>query len=144
MDGGIELDDDPARIDVDAVHRFLSTESYWARGRSRATVEALVRSASRVVGVYDAGELIGFARTVSDGLSFGWLADLYVLAAYRGRGIGLELVREAVVRSPLKPRRWFLGTADAHGLYAKVGFGPPSERIMELVVADAAEPFRSP
>jgi len=144
LPGGIELDDDRLRIDIDAVYRFLSRESYWARGRSRETVERLVREATRVVGAYDGDRQIGFTRTVSDRLSFAWLADVYVLDEYRGRGIGLELVRETVERSPFRPRRWFLGTADAHGLYAKVGFARPSERIMELVVPDATEPFRDP
>jgi len=55
LPGGIELDDDPARVDVDEVHRFLAFESYWARGRPRETVERLVRSADRVVGLYDGG-----------------------------------------------------------------------------------------
>jgi GNAT superfamily N-acetyltransferase len=144
LPGGVDLDDDPSRIDIDAVHRFLSEQSYWARGRSRETVAALVRGATRVVGAYDDARQVGFTRTVSDRVSFAWLADVYVLPEYRGRGIGLELVRETVDRSPFRPRRWFLGTADAHGLYAKLGFGRPSERIMELVVPDATEPFRDP
>jgi GNAT superfamily N-acetyltransferase len=144
LPGGVDLDDDPSRIVIDAVHRFLSEQSYWARGRSRETVAALVRGATRVVGAYDGARQVGFTRTVSDRVSFAWLADVYVLPEYRGRGIGLELVRETVDRSPFRPRRWFLGTADAHGLYAKLGFGRPSERIMELVVPDATEPFRDP
>src|SRR3954467_2290618 len=93
---GIELDDDPGRVDVDAVHAFLSNDAYWAKGRPRDTVERLVREASRVVGRYDDDRLIGFTRTVSDGSSFAYLADVYVLPAYRGRGLGLELVRETV------------------------------------------------
>jgi GNAT superfamily N-acetyltransferase len=141
LPGGFEADDDPSRIDVDVVHAFLSEHSYWARGRSRETVERLVREATRVVGIYDAGgALIGFSRTVSDGVSFAWLADVFVLPAYRGRGLGVELIRETVVNAPMKPRRWILGTLDAHGLYAKFGFGAPSERMMTYEVPDAAEP----
>ena len=131
LPGGFELDDDPARVDVDEVHRFLASDSYWARGRSRETVERLVRTADRVVGVYDGERQIGFARAVSDGVAFAYLADVYVLAAYRGRGLGVELVREIVENGPYADCKWLLHTGDAHGLYRKLGFGPPSERLME-------------
>jgi GNAT superfamily N-acetyltransferase len=129
--GGFELDDDRARVDVDAVHRFLSEEAYWARGRSRETVERLIREASRVVGIYRDGTQVGFARAFTDGVSIAYLADVYVLPEFRGRGLGVELVREIVEGSPFADRKWLLHTADAHGLYARFGFGPPSERVLE-------------
>ena len=129
--GGYELDDDVARVDVEAVHRYLSEESYWARGRSRDIVDDLVRSATRVVGLYRDGEQVGFARIVSDRHVVAYLADVYVLPEHRGRGFGVELVREAVERSPFTPRRWFLNTADAQGLYEQFGFGLPSVEVME-------------
>ena len=129
-----ELDDDPERIDVDSVHRFLAEDSYWARGRSRETVERLVREASRVVGLYHDRRQIGFCRAVSDGVVFAYLADVYVLPEYRGRGLGVELVREMVERGPYAGvRKWLLHTADAHGLYEKLGFGRPREITMERV-----------
>ena len=131
LEGGFELDDDAARIDVDAVHGYLSREAYWAIGRTRETVERLVREASRVVGLYHGERQIGFARTVSDGQSFAYLADVYVLPEFRARGLGLELVREAIDRGPYAERRWLLHTEDAHRLYEKLGFGPPSDRLME-------------
>ena len=131
LPGGLELDDDPTRVDVEEVHRFLSTESYWARGRSRDTVERLVREADRLVGLYDGERQIGFARVVSDGVAFAYLADVYVLPAYRGRGLGIELVRETVEEGPYLGCKWLLHTSDAHGLYRKLGFGAPSERLME-------------
>ena len=132
---GFELDDDRRRIDVDAVHRFLATDSYWARGRSRETVERLVREASRVVGLYHQGRQIGFCRALSDGLVFAYLADVYVLPEFRGRGLGIELVREMVERGPYaEVRKWLLHTADAHGLYEKLGFGPPRGITMERVL----------
>jgi len=131
LPGGVELDDDPRRIDVDEVHRFLATEAYWALGRPRETVERLVREASRVVGVYADGRQVGFARAVTDGVSFVYLADVYVLPELRGRGLGVELVREMVENGPYADRKWLLHTADAHGLYRRFGFGPPSERVME-------------
>jgi ribosomal protein S18 acetylase RimI-like enzyme len=131
LDGGFELDDDRHRVDVDALHAFLSEHAYWARGRPRGTVERLVGEASRVVGLYEGARLIGFARTVSDGQSFAYLADVYVLPEYRGRGLGVELVREAVENGPFADRRWLLHTEDAHALYEKLGFGKPGDKLME-------------
>jgi GNAT superfamily N-acetyltransferase len=131
LPGGVEIDDDPGRIDVAAVHRYLAGESYWASGRSFETVERLVREASRVVGLYHDGALVGFARAVSDGVAVAYLADVYVLPGYRGQGLGEELVREIVEHGELANVRWLLHTRDAHALYAKVGFGRPSERLME-------------
>jgi GNAT superfamily N-acetyltransferase len=131
LPGGFEVDDDRGRIDVDAVHDFVSNHSYWAPGRPRDEQERLVREAQRVVGVYDEDRQIGFARAVSDGASVTYLADVYVLPEYRGRGLGVELVREMVENGPYADKRWMLHTADAHALYAKFGFGPPSERVME-------------
>ena len=128
---GFELDDDPARIDLDAVHRFLSEESYWAKSRPRPVVEELVRGAARVVGLYDGPRQIGFARVVSDGHVLAYLADVYVLPEYRGRGLGVELVRETVERGPQAGLRWLLHTNDAHGLYERFGFGQPSDTLLE-------------
>jgi GNAT superfamily N-acetyltransferase len=131
LPGGYELDDDRDRVDVDAVHRFISEESYWAPGRPRAEVERLVREASRVVGLYHDGQQVGFSRTVSDAASVAYLADVYVLPEHRGRGLGVELVRESVERGPFAGVRWLLHTADAHALYAKFGFQRPGERLLE-------------
>jgi GNAT superfamily N-acetyltransferase len=134
LPGGVEIDDDPGRIDVAAVHRYLAGESYWASGRSFETVERLVREASRVVGLYHDGALVGFARAVSDGVAVAYLADVYVLPGYRGQGLGEELVREIVERGELANVRWLLHTRDPHALYAKVGFGGSGERLMERPV----------
>ncbi len=131
LPGGYELDDDPARIDVDAVHRYLSEESYWAAGRSRAVTERLVREAVHVVGLYRHGELVGFCRAVSDHATFAYLADVFVRADHRGDGRGVALVEEMVVNGPLADVRWFLRTADAHGLYERFGFGSATAETME-------------
>ena len=128
---GLELDDDPGRIDLAAVHDYLANESYWAKGRSWDVVARLVREAQRVVGLYDDGRQVGFARAFSDGVSLVYLADVYVLEEYRGRGLGLELVREIVENGPYAELRWILHTRDMHRLYRKVGFKEPSERVME-------------
>jgi len=130
LPGGFELDDDPARVDLDAIWAFLSTEAYWGRERSRDEVERQVAEASRVIGLYRDGQQLGFARVMSDG-RIAYLADVYVLAEHRGRGLGVELVREAVEEGPQRDLLWLLHTRDAHGLYERFGFGPPSDRLLE-------------
>ena len=131
LPGGYELDDDPERVDAAAVHDYLANHSYWAVGRPRETVERLVREAARVVGLYHGDRQVGFARAVSDGVAVTYLADVYVLPEHRGGGLGAELVREMVENGPLADRRWLLHTRDAHGLYRRFGFGPPTEWLME-------------
>jgi GNAT superfamily N-acetyltransferase len=128
---GFELDDDPARVDVAAVHRFLSEESYWAAGREYAVQERLVREALRVVGLYRDGRQVGFCRAAGDGVAVVYLADVYVLPECRGRGLGVELVTEMVDNGPYARQRWLLHTDDAHGLYAKFGFASPGRRSLE-------------
>ncbi|HXH96885.1 MAG TPA: GNAT family N-acetyltransferase [Gaiellaceae bacterium] len=128
---GFELDDDPARLDRDAVHSYLGDESYWARGRTRARQDELIDASARVVGLYRGGRQVGFARAVDcDAAGFMYLADVYVLEGCRGRGLGLELVREIVEGGSHADRRWILHTRDMHQLYAKLGFGP-NERLLE-------------
>ena len=131
LGGGLELDDDPGRIDVAAVHDYLANHSYWAEGRPFDVVERLVREAQRVVGLYDGSRQIGFARAFTDGVSLVYLADVYVLSEYRGRGLGVELIRETVDNGPYADLRWVLHTRDARGLYRKFRFGQPSPRLME-------------
>jgi len=128
---GFELDDDPGRIDVDAVHDFLSNHSYWAKGRPREVVERLVREADRVVGLYQAGRQVGFCRAFTDGVSIAYLADVYVLPELRERGLGAELVREMIEGGPLAGVKWLLHTEDAHGLYRKLGFDQAGYKVME-------------
>jgi GNAT superfamily N-acetyltransferase len=133
LSGGYELDDDPTRIDVTAVHAYIAGQSYWGRGRSRALTERAIAGSTRVVGLYRGAEQVGFARAISDGAIFAYLADVYVLPEHRGRGLGLELVRE-IIDGPGSPNvRWMLHTADAQRLYAKLGFNedPPSYPLME-------------
>ena len=133
LDGGFELDDDPQRVDVGAVHAFISGESYWGAGRPRELVARAIAGSTRVVGLYRAGEQVGFARAVSDDATVAYLADVYVLRPYRGRGLGLELVREIVDRGSSSEVRWLLHTADAQALYAKLGFSDerPVHPLME-------------
>jgi ribosomal protein S18 acetylase RimI-like enzyme len=133
---GYELDDDRARIDVDAVHAYIAGESYWGRGRPREKVVNTISGSARVVGLYHHGAEVGFARAVSDGVTIAYLADVYVLPSHRGRGLGLALVRETIEgggAGGLSGLHWMLHTADAQGLYAKLGFseGVQSYPLME-------------
>ncbi len=139
---GFELDDDPRRVDADAVHAFIGEESYWGRGRSRELTLAAISGSTRVLGLYRDGEQVGFARAVSDGVTVGYLADVYVVPAHRGRGLGLELVREMVDGGSGPRVRWLLHTADAGGLYAKLGFGkgPPPYPLMERPATASGPP----
>jgi GNAT superfamily N-acetyltransferase len=128
---GFELDDDLDRIDLAAVHRYLSEESYWAKGREYGDVEILVREAARVVGLYHDGSQIGFCRAARCAPGLFYLADVYVLDDYRGRGLGVELVREMIDGEPLAGRKWLLHTEDAHDLYKRLGFAEPNYKLME-------------
>jgi predicted N-acetyltransferase YhbS len=128
--GGYEVDDDRGRVDIDMVHRYLTEEAYWVPGRDRATIERLVRESTRVIGVYLGDQQVGFARVISDGTSVAWLGDVFVLAKHRGKGLGEELVREAVEFPDHRDVQWYLNTRDAHALYAKFGFEAASDRTM--------------
>ena len=128
---GLELDDDEARIDRAEVHRWLSEVSYWAAGRPRGTQDRLIDDAQRVVGLYDGDRQIGFCRAASDGVSFVYLADVYVLEEYRGRGLGEALVRFMIDESPYADVRWLLHTTNMHPLYRKLGFAEPDYKVME-------------
>jgi ribosomal protein S18 acetylase RimI-like enzyme len=131
LEDGFELDDDPARLDLVVIHRYLSEESYWAVGRTRAAVEKSIAGSARVVGLYRDGRQLGFARVISDGVTRAYLADVFVLPEARGRRLGVELVREAVEGGGHDGVPFLLHTADAHALYERFGFQRASERVME-------------
>jgi len=112
---------DPSRLDVDAIHAFL-TRSYWAEGIPRDIVARSLRHAL-CFGLYDGDKQIGLARVVSDFATYAYLADVYILEAYRGRGLGKWLMACVVGHPDLQGlRRWSLATRDAHGLYRQFGF----------------------
>ncbi|MFJ8842840.1 GNAT family N-acetyltransferase [Streptomyces cyaneofuscatus] len=132
---GYEIDTDPDRLDVGLVHHWLSTDAFWALGRSRDTVERSIQG-SLNFGVYAAdGTQAAYARVVTDRATFAWLCDVYVAPAHRGLGLGVQLA--TAVRDHLAPyelKRTMLATLDAHELYKKVGFVPvpDPERLMIL------------
>lgn len=120
----VEITTDPARIDVDCVHRFLSESAYWALGRSRETVERSIRH-SLCFSVICESEQVGFARVVSDRAVFAYLMDVFILPAWRGRGLSKRLLQAIIDHPELQGLKLFLlRTSDAHGLYAQFGFGP--------------------
>jgi GNAT superfamily N-acetyltransferase len=130
--GRYEVDPDPERVDLDALYGFLGTEAYWATWRSQDDVRRQVENAWRVVGAYsDSGELVGFARAVSDGCDIAYLADVYVLSAHRGQGLAGALLQEMIENGPGADFRWMLHTRDAHDLYRRFGFAEPDQRFME-------------
>ena len=118
---------DDALLDVERVHRWLSEDAYWARGRTLETVERSLRHSVNV-GAYDDGEQVGFLRLVTDRATFAWVCDVYVDHAARGLGVGHLLMAEADrLLATYGVRRAMLATADAHGLYARYGFAPLAE-----------------
>ncbi len=130
LPGGYELDDDASLIDLDVVCGYLVTE-YWSSHRTREEQERLVRASTRVIGLYGPdGTQVGFCRVVSDGGGFAWLGDVFVLPDHRRRGLGEELVREAVEHPPHRDLTWYLGTRDAQDLYRNLGFTRHDPRTM--------------
>ena len=128
------ISDDNARLDRTLIHRYLSERSYWAKGVSREIVDRSVEH-SLCFGIYQAGQQVGFARVVTDFAMFAWLADVFILEEQRGQGLGKRLVTAVLAHPRLQgPRRFMLGTLDAHGLYAQYGFKPLAqpERFMEM------------
>jgi len=115
---------DPARIDTERVLRWLSEESYWAKGRTREKHEAAM-AGSRNYGIYDeaTGAQLAYARVVTDGAFFAWLCDVFVDESMRGRGVGTALIGGVIDDlEPLGLTRILLATADAQDVYRPFGF----------------------
>ena len=147
---GYELSTDDSRLDLDIIHGFLATESYWSPGIPREVVERAIAN-SLCFGVYKGAEQVGFARVVTDRATFALLADVFILVPHRGRGLSKALMRAVMGHGALQGlRRFLLLTSDAHGLYSQHGFegiGQPS-RFMEVFRPDiyrsVAEPMNGP
>jgi GNAT superfamily N-acetyltransferase len=130
----------PGLLDVPLIHDFLSNRSYWATGRPLEVVRRSLDN-SLCFGLYERGRQVGFARIVTDRATFAWLCDVFVLEAYRGRGLSKWLM-ECVLGHPALQglRRFLLGTRDAHGLYARYGFAPLADpsRFLEIFRSDVS------
>jgi len=137
---GYEITTEVSRFDLDVIHRFLSEESYWARGIPRELVEKSIRNSLGFAILEQASQAqVGFARVTTDRATFAYLADVFVLPAHRGRGLSKWLMRVVMSHPELQGfRRWMLATLDAHSLYAGFGFKPLAqpERFMVRYVAD--------
>ena len=128
---------DKSKLDLDVIADFLSNRSYWAKGRSRDTIEKSITH-SLCFGVYNSEDShVGFARVVTDFTGFAWLFDVFILEEYRGSGLGKMLIKEIMSFPGLQGiKRWGLNTRDAHGLYQQFGFKniERPDNMMELVV----------
>lgn len=145
---GFRISTDPARLDVDVIHGYLA-QSYWATGIPREIVERSIRG-SLCFGIYEAvagkpERQIGFARVITDRATFAYLADVFVLEGWRGRGLSKWLLETILAHPDLQGlRRFCLGTRDAQSLYARYGFANPKDptRWMEILRPDAYRPAR--
>jgi predicted GNAT family acetyltransferase len=123
---GYEISTDPARLDVDLIHQWLSLDAYWAMGRPRDKMDTAIAT-SLNFGLYDraSGAEVGYARVLTDQATFGWLCDVYIAREVRGKGLGTALTAAACDHlAAYGLRRILLATADAHEVYARVGFAP--------------------
>ncbi|GAB2775683.1 GNAT family N-acetyltransferase [Terrabacter sp. AAH1] len=130
-----EIDSDLARMDLDRVHQWLSTDAFWALGRTRETVETAARNSLNFGAFTRDGTQVAYARVATDHATFAWLCDVYVDRDHRGQGLGTRLSEAVVARlRPLGLKRVLLSTLDAHDVYARVGFVPmPNpEKLMIL------------
>ncbi len=140
LPSGFVIDTDPARLDRVMIHRFLSEDSYWARGIPRDVVDRAI-AGSLCFGVYAPdGRQAGFARAITDRATFAYVGDVFVLPDFRGLGLSKALMAAMRAHPDLQGlRRWLLVTRDAHALYAGFGFTelPSPERFMTLHRANA-------
>lgn len=130
---GYVASDDPARLDFDVIHGYL-VQSYWSPGIPRQLVERAA-AGSLPLGLYDGVSQIGYARVISDRAAFAYLADVFVLDAYKGRGLGTWFMEQILDHPDLQGlRRWLLTTQDAHTFYERLGFvrNPFPERFMAI------------
>lgn len=136
MESTFYISTDKSLLDIDMIHDFLSNRSYWAKGRTRETVEKSI-AGSLCFAVFDAqNKQAGFARVVTDYAMFAWLLDVFILEDQRGKGLGKMIMAAIMAHKDLQGvKRWVLDTLDAHGLYEKYGFKPLArpERRMELI-----------
>lgn len=136
---GYWISTDKSRLRPEAIHKFLSEESYWAKTR---TYDQTLRAIENSIcfGLYLADRQIGFARVVSDQATFAYIGDVYILDEFRGRGLSKWLMETIISYPELQGlRRWLLATRDAHGLYEQYEFTPLKvpERWMERTAPNA-------
>ena len=137
--GEFIISTDRNRLQIDAIHKFLSEESYWAKERTREQTATAIKN-SLPFGVYRGERQIGFARIVTDYATFAYLGDVFILEEFRGRGLSKWLMQVIIDHPDLQGfRRWLLATKDAHTLYEKFDFTSLKfpERWMEKTAPNA-------
>lgn len=137
--GEYEIDTDRMRLDLAAIHRFLSKESYWAQNRTMEQTLTAVEN-SQCFGLYRGKQQVGFARVITDRATFAYIGDVYVVDEHRGKGLSKWLMKVIIEQPDLQNlRRWVLATRDAHGLYQQFEFAPlrHPDRWMERTAPDA-------
>lgn len=143
----MEISTDTGRLDVDRIHHWLSADAYWSLGRTREVVEKAIAGSLNVGAYDDAGELVGYARVVTDHATFAWLCDVYVDPAARGAGVGTALLDAVVAQVACdRLKRVMLATHDAHGVYERYGFAPLAhpEHYMALENPVSSAPSSAP
>jgi GNAT superfamily N-acetyltransferase len=136
--GEFTISTDPAKLDIDVIHDYLSNRSYWAGWRTKALNQRLI-DACLCFGVYKGDEQVGFARVLTDYGILNYIADVFVLEPYRGEGLGKALVRAIMEHPNLRDMpQWLLMTRDAHGLYSRFGFEPLAVPEMVMSIGFAA------
>lgn len=137
-DDGFTLSTDKSYLDVEMIHNYLSREAYWSKGIHLELVRLLIKN-SLCYGIYDGDPKledtpqVGFARVVSDFVRFAWLADVFVLPQYSGRGLGKWLVRTIIQHPHLNGVAFNLSTQDAHSLYTQFGFAAVEDAPRRMV-----------
>ncbi|MCC3762941.1 GNAT family N-acetyltransferase [Glycomyces sp. TRM65418] len=123
MSDAYTISSDPDRLDREWIHRVISTDTYWAVGRTREDMDRAIDH-SLPYGLYDGdGRQLAFARLVTDRAYFGWLSDVYVDRDARGKGLSKRLMAHIVEDAEaMRLKRIVLATGDAEGLYQQFGF----------------------
>jgi GNAT superfamily N-acetyltransferase len=139
VENGFLFSDDKQKLNVHAIHHYLSTKSYWAKNIPIETVKTSIDN-SLCFGVYKDSEQIGFGRWITDCATFGYLADVYILEDFRGMALAKKMMSLMLFHKDLQGlRRYMLATLDAHDLYSQFGFKPIEnpDALMAIVIKDA-------
>ena len=134
LDKGFYISTDKNLLNFELIYAYLSNDSYWAKGIPAARLKTAIEN-SLCFGIYYNKNQVGFARAISDKATFDYIADVFILPQYRGKGLSKWLMQTITGHPELQGlRRWSLATADAQGLYSQFGFTPISrpERWMEI------------
>lgn len=134
---GFSISMEKEKMDIDLIHSFLN-RTYWAEGISKEIIRRSIEG-SMCFGVFENDRQVGFARMITDKATFAYLADVFIIEEYRGRGLSKWLMKVIMSHPDLQGlRRMILATKDAHGLYKQFGFTPliNVDRWMQILDPD--------